>query len=76
MTNELANIFIDYYTNIVEYTAGTPPSTIADTLPPGTNSDEIIKQICDKYKNHPSIKCIKNNKSYNNTFSFRLVTEK
>lgn len=72
--NDIANIFIDYYTNIVELTSGKPPSFLADTLPPGTNFDEIIVKISETYKNHPSIKCIYNKKRSDNKFSFKPVT--
>ena len=72
--NDIANIFINYYTNIVKLTSGKPPLSLADTLPPGTSFDKIIDEICETYKNHPSIKSINSNKRSDNKFSFKPVT--
>ena len=47
---KIGDIFIEYYTNIVEYTTGTPPIQI----PTSENSD-LINVILDYYKNHNSI---------------------
>ena len=38
----IATIFNNYYTHIVENTCGTPPKCIADTLPPFSTFDNII----------------------------------
>ena len=73
--SEIANIFIDFYTNIVKYSSGNPPSSIADTLPPGTSFNIIINGILNNYKYHPSITCIKEKRSYTGTFKFRLASE-
>lgn len=74
--SEIANIFVDYYTNIVEITSGSPPVSIADSCTPGTSFDQIIDKICDNFKHHPSIKCIKRNKKHSQIFNFKPVTVK
>lgn len=71
----IANIFVDYYTNIVELTSGTPPTPIADTRSPGTSLDQVIDQICKHFTNHPSITSIKSNIKFTNIFKFNPVTE-
>ena len=73
---EIGNIFVDYYTNIVKHSSGKEPTSIADSLPPGTNFDTIIDKICDQFQNHPSIRFIKNSTNHSHTFKFRFVTEK
>ena len=58
----IADIFNEYYTNIVEYTTGKPPVII-----PVSNSGDIIGEILDYYKDHESLVNIKNrdlNESY------------
>ena len=42
---EIADIFNDYYINIVEYTSGTIPINVAENLRPGTICDDIIDNI-------------------------------
>ena len=72
---ELADIFNDYYINIVEYTSGKVPTNIADNLKPGTNCDEILDNIVNTYKDHPSINRIKNMTTLKTKFSFIQTTE-
>jgi len=76
MTNDLdmANIFNDYYTNIVEYTTGTAPKSLADTLPSLTPLDRIINEIKIKFKNHPSITSIRQNCTNISSFIFQEVS--
>ena len=72
---ELADIFNDYYINIVKYSCDKEPTNIADHLKPGTESDEIIDKIVDTYKNHPSIHRIKATTPEVTPFFFRPTTE-
>ena len=76
VTNDLdmANIFNNYYTNIVEYTTGTAPKSLADTLPPLTPLDRIINEIKVKFKNHPSIANIRQNCTNISSFTFQEVS--
>ena len=46
---EIANIFNDYYTNVVKYSSGISPTNIADKLPPGTKFDDILGEILNGY---------------------------
>jgi len=71
---EIANIFNDHYTNVVKYSSGISPTNIADKLPPGTKFDDILGEILNEYKDHPSINTIKTKKSYNRTFTCKPVT--
>ena len=73
--SDIANIFIDYYTNIVEYSSGSPPKDISDFQPPGTTTDRVIENILEEYKSHPSIKKIVESKNHNDNFTFREVSE-
>ena len=72
--NEIVGIFLDYYTNIVKYSSGSPPSNIADKLRPTAKIIEIIKSIEEFYQNHPSIKRIKT-LNIEDSFSFKNVTK-
>jgi len=71
---KMANIFNQYYTNIVEYTSGKAPQSLADTLPSFTQIDVIIREIKKKFQHHPSICNIKNNSLNVSSFRFKLVT--
>ena len=71
---KIATIFNNYYTHIVENTCGTPPKSIADTLPPFSTVDNIIDQICKTYEDHPSIKIIKENNTSGELFRFKHVS--
>ena len=57
---EIANIFNEYYTNIVEHTSGNRPVNIEDDLPIGSSFDMIFDTISKTYNDHPSIKAIFN----------------
>ena len=74
-TDEVVNIFNDYYVNIVKTTSGKEPSNIAKDMPPGALPTVIIDQILIQYINHPSIKAINETKIDNKTFSFKEVTD-
>ena len=73
--NVLADIFVDYYTNIVKYSSGKNPISIADTLEIGESYDVIIGAILEKYENHPSIISIKSKITYTDRFRFQSVRE-
>ena len=57
----LAHIFNDQYINIVEKTTGVPPSSVQNNGLDVDNITDTIKNIIDKFKNHPSIKAIQEN---------------
>ena len=71
----LADIFIDYYTNIVSYSSGVTPTSIADTLDTAASYDVIIDTILDTYNNHPSKMCIKSRRIHSEPFQFKNVNE-
>ena len=72
---EIANIFNEYYTNIVEHTSGNRPKNKADDLPTGSSFDIILDNITKTYEDHPSIKAIHNRKSdsQHTPFKFKPV---
>ena len=53
---DIANIFVDYYTDIVELTSGVAPTNIFDERTPGMSLDSVINNICNSFSQHPSIK--------------------
>jgi len=69
--SKLSDIFIDFYTNIVEHTTGNPPKDISSSAG-GESMDSIISRIIESYKNHPSITKICE-MSVNKPFSFRKI---
>ena len=70
---ELAEIFNDYYINIVEYTTGKKPESIATTE---VMSKHLISKICKKYIDHPSILSINRNHTCTEKFSLQPTNEK
>ena len=74
-TNEIAGIFNNYYINIVEFTSGKAPSNVANQMPSLVSPKNIIDAILDDYKNHPSVKAIRNQNISNKLFSFKEVEE-
>ena len=70
---ELAEIFNDYYINIVEYTTGTKPESIDTTE---VISKHLISKICKKYIDHPSILNINRNHTCTEKFSLKPTNEK
>ena len=71
---DVANIFVNHYTNIVENTTGVKPVNIEDSMPPDSPRTEIIMKIIDSYKNHPSILEINKNVSFETRFAFSEIT--
>ena len=71
---EIAETFIEYYTNIVKYSSGINPANIADTLDPGTSVSDIVNQILVKYRDHPSITCINRSNAHLGTFKFQELS--
>ena len=67
----IANIFVEYYTNIIKHTTGIPPMNLEDNLPPGTNTEIVIEKIINHYASHSSIKSIKDNLNNTETFKFK-----
>ena len=72
----IANIFVEYYTNIIKHTTGIPPMNLEDNLPPGTNTEIVIEKIINHYASHSSIKSIKDNLNNTETFKFKCVNER
>ena len=68
----LANIFNEYYVNIIEHSTGTPPTSVANEL--NTHCDsETVTAILNKYKDHPSIIKIKDTfKDDKKAFTFQF----
>ena len=52
--NRIGDIFIDYYTNIVEQATGVPPVNI-----PHPENGDLVDTILSHYENHASIIAIK-----------------
>ena len=69
-------MFVDYYTNIVKYSSGEDPTSIADTLDTAPSFDMIIDTILEAYKDHSSIINIKNKHTILEPFKFKHVDEK
>jgi len=65
----VSEIFIQYYTNIVEHSTGQPPINI-----PLPEHGDIIDAIISHYQDHASILSIKN-MEFNQTFSLPLASE-
>ena len=64
----VANIFNEYYTNIVQYATGNPPVKLP------LSETNIIDDILSYYKNHPSIIAIKDMGIYQ-PFKYTLASE-
>ena len=69
---KLADIFVDFYTNIVQHTTGKPPKDISNSMSAGTSTDSIIAHIIESYKNHPSVTKIREMSAIK-PFSFRKI---
>ena len=67
--NEIGELFIDYYTNIVEHATGIPPVDI-----PLPEDGDLIDTLLSHYENHSSIHNIKN-MNINTPFSIPLADE-
>jgi len=68
--NSIGDIFIEYYTNIVEHATGIPPVNI-----PSPENGDLIDTILSHYESHPSILSIQN-MDLNSTFKLPLANEK
>ena len=66
---EIGEIFINYYTNIVEHSTGNPPVNI-----PLQEDGDLIDTILSHYENHPSIELIRN-MNIDSTFDIPLSDE-
>ena len=74
-TNEIVDIFNNYYINIVELTSGKAPSNVANEMPKGVLPTDIIDQILCDFRNHPSVKAIRTQNVSKTLFSFKEVKE-
>ena len=71
--SKLVEIFNKHYINIVETTMGAPPTTLGN--PSDSNQDEItVREIIDKFADHPIIMKIRENKLALGLGSFTLPT--
>ena len=68
--NAIGEIFIDYYTNIVEQATGIPPVNI-----PLSEHEDLIDTILSHYENHSSILAIQN-MNINSTFKLTPANDK
>lgn len=69
----LTEIFNDHYVNIVEKTSGKKPSNLAEIVD-CEGDGEIVRLIVDKYKDHPSVVAInQDRKEAFELFSFHEV---
>ena len=72
--NKLVNIFNHHYVNIVEISTGTPPTSIGSHEHLNKESlQETITTIVSHFKDHPSIKLIKENYSHLEPFNIPLA---
>ena len=72
--NKIMKILNDYYVNIVQITTGVVPSNIKDGIGSHLSNEELVAKIVDQYKDHPSIKSMKENCEIDCTFSFQEVS--
>ena len=72
--NKIVKILNDYYVNIVQITTGVVPSNIMDDIGSHLSNEELVAKIVDQYKDHPSIKSMKENCKIDCTFSFQEVS--
>ena len=72
--NKIVKILNDYYVNIVQITTGVVPSNIKDEIGSHLSNEELVAKIVDHYKDHPSIKSMKENCKIDCTFSFQEVS--
>ena len=56
----LASTINKHYINIVEISSGNPPKQNLSKVSHGKNKEEVLCDVLNAYKNHPSIKQIKN----------------
>ena len=75
ITNDknIGDIFNDYYINIIEYSTGKKPDSTDKTE---VISENLINEILEKYKHHPSILNINRNHTFEEKFEFKLTNEK
>ena len=72
--NKIVEILNDFYVNIIKRTTGIAPNNKKDDIDPDTSTTEIVSKIVDCYKNHPSVKYIKDNLKMDENVSFKKVS--
>ena len=72
--NDIVKILNDYYVNIVQITTGIAPKNIKDEIGCDLSNKKVVANIVEHYKDHPSIKSIKENCNIDCTFSFQEVS--
>ena len=73
---DVANIFGNHYTNVVENTKGVKSVNIEDSMPADFYSTVFVMKIVECYKNHPSILEINKNVSFESRLTFSEITNK
>ena len=71
----LVEMFNNHYINIAEKSSGIAPNSIGNPMDPKQDKNTVEK-IMQHYKNHPSIKKIKNNFLNSKPFDFPEPTVK
>ena len=73
-SSEVAEIFNDYFVNIVRTSTGVNPNNIKDFLPKNVCNTEVVENIIQHYQDHPSILKIQECVKHTETFSLKHVT--
>ena len=73
---EIAESFNRYYVNIIENATGKKPTNIKNQLPIDVTNKEVLRNIVEAYKNHPSILAIKEDFPCQEVFSFSEVSDR
>ena len=71
---ELAEIFNDYFANIVKIATGKDPKNGRHDFPPEISNISAVLEIIKQYKQHPSILCIKGNIKVDKNVEFTEVS--
>ena len=72
--NKIVKILNDCYVNIVQITTDVVPSNIKNDIGSHLSNEELVAKNVDQYKDHPSIKSMKENCKIDCTFSFQEVS--
>ena len=71
----MAELFNDYFVNIVETATGVPPKNMKDDLPQNMANCDIVDYIIDHYKDHPSVTKINQHFELSEKFSLKEVSQ-
>ena len=67
---EIAEIFNNYFANIVKIPTRKVPKNRRHDFPPEISNISVVLQIIKQYRKHPSILCIKGNVKVDGNFKF------